>query len=166
MAESVLDGKRMLAVDDEPDVLDTLEDEIKEASPSCEFDKARSYEEAADLLRSHHYDLVILDIMGVRGFELLELAVGRNYRVVMLTAHSFSPESLKKAHDLGARAYLPKEKMGEIVSFLEDALTLEFETGWKRAMRKLEALFDALFEWNWRSKASVERYYEQKKGLP
>ena len=41
-------------------------------------------------------DLVILDIMGVRGFELLELAVSRNLRVVMLTAtrpNSGGPEA-------------------------------------------------------------------------
>jgi hypothetical protein len=91
---------------------------------------------------------------------------GVQIQVVMLTAHALSPEMLKKAHELGARAYLPKQRMSEIVPFLVEALTCEFETGWKRTMGKLEALFDALFEWNWRSKASVERYYEQRKGLP
>jgi hypothetical protein len=52
----------------------------------------------------------------------------------MLTAHALSPENLKRAHDMGARAYLPKSKLGEIVPFLEDVMKYEFEPGWKRLM--------------------------------
>ena len=50
MAASILDGKRVLAVDDEPDVLSTLEDEIQASAPKCQFDKATTYAEAAKLL--------------------------------------------------------------------------------------------------------------------
>ncbi|HEX4921016.1 MAG TPA: response regulator, partial [Candidatus Bathyarchaeia archaeon] len=84
MAASILDGKRVLAVDDEPDVLSTLEDEIQAAAPKCKFDKATTYAEASKLLKSQQYDVVILDIMGVRGFELLEQAVKQDRRVAML----------------------------------------------------------------------------------
>jgi hypothetical protein len=38
----------------------------------------------------------------------------------MLTAHALNPEALKHSIQMGARAYLPKEKLGEIVPFLED----------------------------------------------
>jgi hypothetical protein len=42
-----------LAVDDEPDVLTILEEEILEAAPNCKYEKATNYEVAADkLLRS------------------------------------------------------------------------------------------------------------------
>jgi len=75
MKESVLDGKRILAVDDEPDVLAVLEEEILSACRNCIFDKATTYEQANQLIRSWTYELIILDIMGVRGFDLLELAV-------------------------------------------------------------------------------------------
>ena len=111
-------------VDDEPDVLEVLEGEILDSCPNCKVDKATSYETAADLLKSQTYDLVILDIMGVRGFELLDLAVSRNFKVAMLTAHSLNPASLKRSIEMGARVYLPKEKLGEIVPFLEDMLYL------------------------------------------
>ena len=63
----------------------------------------------------------------VRGFDLLKIAVQKDMRAVMLTAHALSPENLKRAHDMGARAYLPKDKIGEIVPFLEAALKYEFE---------------------------------------
>jgi CheY-like chemotaxis protein len=145
MAASILDGKRVLAVDDEPDVLSTLEDEIQAAAPKCKFDKATTYAEAARLLGSQEYDVVILDIMGVRGFELLDQAVNRNLRVAMLTAHSLNPESLKRAFDMKARAYLPKEKLGEIVPFLEDVITYEYMPGWKRLFAKLGTFFDKTF---------------------
>ena len=71
------------------------------------------------MLKANDYDLVVLDIMGVRGFDLLEIAVTRKFKVAMLTAHALSPEDLKKSHDMGARAYLPKDKLGEVVPFLK-----------------------------------------------
>ena len=93
MAESILNGKRILAVDDEPDILQILEEEIRIAAPKCKLEKATTYEEAANKLESQTFDVVILDIMGVRGFDLLDLAVKKNLRVAMLTAHALTPEA-------------------------------------------------------------------------
>ncbi len=155
MTASVLDGKRILTVDDEPDVLAVLEQEIREACPNCKVEKATTYEQGAELINKNTYDIVILDIMGVRGFDLLELAVKKNLKVGMLTAHALSPEALKKSHDLGARAYLPKDKLGEITPFLEDILTQEYKTGWKRLLEKLENYFEDEFEPDWKKKAGI-----------
>ena len=143
MAESVLNNKRILAVDDEPDILEVLKEEIETAAPTCSLDTASSYEKAVELLTSWTYDLVILDIMGVRGFDLLQLAVKRPYPipVVMLTAHALSPESLRKSIELGARAYLPKDRLGALVPFLEDVLTYEYGAVWRRALKQIEGLF-------------------------
>ena len=140
MKESVLKAKRILMVDDEPDVLETLEAEIRESCDDCVIEKAMTYETAVQLINSNEYDLIILDIMGVRGFDLLEAAVKRDFLVVMLTAHSLNPESLKKARSMRARAYIPKDKLGEIVPFLEDVFRYDFEHGWKRLRYKLENL--------------------------
>ena len=155
MAKSILDGKRILAVDDEPDVLKILEEEISATCPNCKLDKATAYETAAKMLESTDYDVVILDIMGVRGFDLLDLAVKKNFRVAMLTAHALSPEALKKSVELGARAYLPKEKLGEIVPFLEDVLTYEYVPGWKCLYEKLKGFFDSKFESDWEKKTGL-----------
>ena len=146
MKESILNNKKLLIVDDEPDILTTLEAEVLDSCPDSKIDKATSYENAAELLKSKDYDLVILDIMGVRGFDLLEIAVARKCKVVVLTAHALSPEVLKKSHDMGAMAYLPKDKVGELVPFLEDALQYEYKTGWKRLMEKLEGDFNRRFQ--------------------
>ena len=40
MAESVLNNKRILAVDDEPDILEVLKEEIETAAPTCSRDCA------------------------------------------------------------------------------------------------------------------------------
>jgi len=155
MKESILNGKRILAVDDELDILNVLEEEIIEACPECKFDKATTYENAVAMLKSNHYDVVILDIMGVRGFDLLEQAVNRNLRVAMLTAHALTPDALKRSFEMKARAYLPKEKLGEIVPFLEDVLKYEYLSGWKRLLEKLKGFFDSKFETDWEKKTGL-----------
>ena len=118
MSKGILNGKHLLAVDDEPDVLDILEEELGDYG--VDLDRATSYQEANQKISSLTYDLVILDIMGVRGFDLLRYAAVKKLPVVMLTAHALSPETLKKSIELGARAYLPKDQLGQIAPFLED----------------------------------------------
>jgi CheY-like chemotaxis protein len=152
--KSILDGRRILAVDDEPDLLSVLEEEILEACPSCQFDKATNFEKAHEMLQRTSYDLVILDIMGVRGFDLLRHAAIQKFPVAMLTAHALSPEALKRSMELGARAYLPKEKLGEIVPFLEDVLLHEYLPGWKRLLLKLDDFFNGHWGADWRKSES------------
>jgi CheY-like chemotaxis protein len=159
MKESVLNGKSILAVDDELDVLAVLEGEIQEACPRCTFDKSTTFEDASQKLVSSSYDLIILDIMGVRGFDLLERAVLKKLPVAMLTAHALTPEALKKSMEMGARAYLPKEKLGEIVPFLEDVLTYEYLPGWKRLLMKLGGFFNS--RWGDRWKKSDEEFWKE-----
>jgi CheY-like chemotaxis protein len=152
MKESLLKDLRLLLVDDEPDVLDLLREEILEACPDCRIDEAGTYALAQELMISWTYDLVVLDIMGVRGFDLLSLAQVRNFPVAMLTAHALTPEALQRSIELGARAYLPKEKMGDIVPFLEDILRYEQLPGWKRLFDKLGNFFNARFGPDWQNK--------------
>jgi hypothetical protein len=76
----------------------------------------------------------------------LGLAVSRNLKVAMLTAHALNPEAPKRSFEMKARAYLPKEKLGEIVPFLEDVLVYEYLPRWKRLLGKLEGFFAEKFE--------------------
>jgi CheY-like chemotaxis protein len=158
MVESILNNKNILAVDDEPDVLRVLDEEITWVAPKCRFEKATTYAEATKKLESQTYDVVILDIMGVRGFDLLELAVRKKFHVAMLTAHALTPDALKRSFEMKARAYLPKEKLGEIVPFLEDVLRYEYLPGWNRLMKKLEGSFKARWGELW--KKSEEKFWK------
>ena len=159
MTESILNHKKLLIVDDEADVLAIVEGEITESCTNSTIDKATSYEEASDLLKTKEYDLVLLDIMGVRGFDLLEMAVSRGFKVAMLTAHALSSEALKKSHDMGARAYLPKDKLGELVPFLENVLTDEYKTGWKRLLDQLGPDFEKTLGRNWKTNAGITYWF-------
>lgn len=157
MSESVLNDKRILAVDDEPDVLEVLEEEIQMAAPGSRVDTATTFEQANEALLAWTYDLVILDIMGVRGFDLLKRISKRPYPIptVMLTAHAFSPEALKKSISLGARAYLPKDKLGNLVPFLEDVLTYEYGPAWRRVLKEIEGILSKRWGAYWRKPDSA-----------
>lgn len=150
--ESVLNGKRILAVDDEQDVLDVLKEEIMMTAPSCIIDTATTFEQASMLLVSWTYDLAVLDIMGVRGLDLLRMAVERPYPipVVMLTGKALSPEVLKESIARGARAYLPKKHLGAVAPFLEDVLTNEYGPVWRRILKDIEGFFNEGWGPYWR----------------
>ena len=148
MAESILNGIRVLAVDDEPDVLDTLED-LLDGYAGLILDRATDYDTGYHLLRSWTYDAVILDIMGVRGFDLLNASVHLGFPTVMLTAHAFSAKALQTSIEMGARAYIPKENMIDIADFLEDVLALEYGSGLKRMFQRLGGIFNKKFGSRW-----------------
>lgn len=157
--EAKLQGLNILIVDDEPDILSVLEEEIAEACPNCRILMAETYEWARDLLDTTPLDLVILDIMGVRGFDLLNASVHLGFPTVMLTAHAFSAADLKRAIEMGARAYIPKEKMFDIAAFLEDVLTLEHRSNLKRMFQRLGSVFNKKFGSQWME--DEKTYWEQ-----
>jgi CheY-like chemotaxis protein len=158
MMESILNNKRLLAVDDEPDVLETLKEQL-DGFDGLIFDKATDYDTGYELIRSWTYDLVILDIMGVRGFDLLNASVSLGFPAIMLTAHALSVDALRTSIKMGARAYLPKEKMSEIVSFLEDVLILEHRPGWRRLFERLGSYFNTSFGRDWQK--DEKTFWEQ-----
>ena len=117
--QAILENKKVLVVDDEPDILESIE----EALEHCSVDTADDYETAEQLLKSRAYDIVVLDIMGVNGYELLAVANEQEVPAVMLTAHALSADNFAKSMDEGACAYLPKEKLFDINVFLSDVLS-------------------------------------------
>ena len=64
MSKSILDGRHILVVDDEPDILAVLEEEIKFDCSQCTIDKATTYEQAHDLIRKNEYDVVSTKLFG------------------------------------------------------------------------------------------------------
>jgi len=99
----ILEDKLILAVDEEEDVLEIIEEELSDAA-NITVHAAPTFRQAQQSLVSYTYDLVILDIMGVGGFYLLEIANNAAFPIVVLTAHAFTPDALKKSIELGARA--------------------------------------------------------------
>ncbi len=148
-SSEVLKDKFILVVDDEQDVLDIIREELATV-PNLTLNTATTFEKGREYLVSYTYDLVILDIMGVRGFDLLKIAANSNLPVVMLTAHALNPEALKQSIELGARAYLPKDKLGSLIPFLEDVVRLSYQSVWKKALDQVVTIFDKRFGSDWR----------------
>jgi len=149
--EDLLKGKRILIVDDEPDILETL----SEILDMCLIDTAPDFETAQKFLNKNQYDLAIFDIMGVRGYDLLELANERDIPALMLTAHAVSPDNLVRSIKGGAQSYLPKDKISDIPLYIRDILEVR-EKGdtEKRAkwFERLEPYFDRKFGEGWKQK--------------
>ena len=148
--KNLLDDKRILIVDDEPDVLDTLEDLL----PMCHVVKASSFDEAKMLLETQGFDMAILDIMGVDGYKLLEIANERKVIVVMLTAHAFSLEDTIRSFKEGAASYVPKEELANIITYLDDILEAK-EKGksfWWRWLERFKPHYDKKFGFDWKDR--------------
>jgi DNA-binding NtrC family response regulator len=144
----ILKDKKILIVDDEPDILETL----MELLDMCLIDSAPDFETGKKFLSKNTYDAAILDIMGVRGYDLLQITTQKEIPALMLTAHALSPEHLIKSIKEGAHSYVPKDKMVDIETFLGD-LILAHEKGLKKHGRWFEWLkpfFDKQFGPEWR----------------
>lgn len=151
-----LAGKTILIVDDEPDVLETLEELLDE----CEVVKAASFQQAAEYLNTRHFDIALLDIMGVKGYDLLDLAREKGVIAVMLTAHALSPEDTVKSFKKGAASYVPKDRIVNLTTYLNDILEAEDKgenVRW-RWLKRLGKYYNRKFGPDW--KKSDEKFWE------
>jgi DNA-binding NtrC family response regulator len=139
----IIMGKRLLVVDDERDILETLTELLE----VCKIDRASSFEEAKKHLEQYDYDLVVLDIMGVKGFDLLEIANRRKIPALMLTAHSLNMESLRRSVEKGAAYFVPKQKIAEIATYVADVLEAKEskQNPWTWWLKRLGSFFDGIF---------------------
>ena len=142
----ILEGKKLLIVDDEQDVIETLKDLLD----TCTIDTAADFQTAEKLLNQNKYDVAILDIMGVKGYDLLEIANKNGVPALMLTAHALSPDDFGKSISGGAKAYIPKEKMTEIAVFVADLIKAQRgdEKPYKWFSR-LKSFFEQRFGKDW-----------------
>jgi CheY-like chemotaxis protein len=149
-SDDLLKGKKILVVDDELDILDTLVDMLDQ----CDVETASSFESAKELLDRKDYDAAILDIMGVRGFDLLDIATKKKIPALMLTAHGLNPDNLVGSIKLGAKSYIPKDKIGDLALYLTDLFRAQ-ERGIDKSGNwfvRLSEFFDARFGHGWKNK--------------
>ncbi len=118
MTKDVLEGKKILIVDDEPDVVET----IKDLLGMCSLVEAYTFEDARDFFEQESFDMAILDIMGVDGYKLLEIAKDKDIPAIMLTANALSVSHTVRSFKGGAAFYVPKEEMIHIERFLREIL--------------------------------------------
>ena len=156
-AADILNDKIILVVDDEPDVTDTVEDLLD----MCMVRKANDFDTARQYLMSFTFDIVILDIMGVNGFDLLKISVKRGFPTVMLTAYALTPEALEKSIKLGAVSFLPKEKMNVLDNFLAEVVLKGGQPIWEKIFDKLGGFFNKRFGPDWKQRNEFFEQFEQ-----
>jgi DNA-binding NtrC family response regulator len=146
--KKVLKGKHVLIVDDEKDILDIL----VELLSMCKIDTALTFEEAKKLLENNYYDIAVLDIMGVKGYDLLAIANEKKVPALMLTAHALSKESLKKSFQEGASYFVPKDEINKIDTFVADVIDAreKKKNVFVRWYERLSVFYDNRFGPDWR----------------
>ncbi|NIV97975.1 response regulator [Candidatus Saccharibacteria bacterium] len=146
--EELLKDKVVLIVDDETDVTDSVE----EILDMCDVYKANDYDTADQYLLSYTFDIVVLDIMGVNGFDLLKTSVKRGFPTVMLTAYALTPEALEKSIKFGAVSFLPKQKMDELGDFLAAVVLKGGQPNWDKLFDRLSGFFSKHFGPDWKER--------------
>ena len=148
MTKSFLKDKHILAVDDEQDIIETIQEILDTAT----VDVAKDYETASEKIYNTQYDLAILDIMGVNGIKLLEECVKRDIPAIMLTANAMNPRSLIESIKKGAISYLSKEHLSDLDTLIDELMGAKSQgkPTWKLLFDKLGDHFDLRFGDNWK----------------
>ncbi|EAZ94422.1 response regulator receiver domain protein [Flavobacteria bacterium BAL38] len=118
--------KKILIVDDEPNIVMTLEYTFKKSN--YEVFIARDGQEALDILKTNFPDIIILDIMMpmVDGFATLEQIrkdANLTHTKVMFLSAKNKESDIEKGLALGADAYLTKPfSIKKVVEKVEELL--------------------------------------------
>ena len=146
--QSILKGKKLLFVDDEIDLLEVIKEQFADSIVKT----ANDFESGLKLINEDVFELVILDIMGVDGFELLKACVRHQFPAAMLTAQAINVGSINKAIREGAVSFLPKEELGklpEIVAEILEAIQ-QGKTHWDKLFERLGSFFREKLGVSWK----------------
>ena len=79
----------------------------------------------------------------------------------MLTAHALTQEALKKSSKLGAVSFVPKDKMSELRTHLEDVVMGEGRPVWQKLFDRLGSYFNKHFGPDWKEKDKFFKEFEK-----
>ena len=125
-ADPLLSGKRVLVIDDEQIIRDTVRDVL--AKFGCAVDTARDGDEATAMISQHSFDLVLTDIRmpGKTGYEVFRAVrdVHPDYPVIFMTGFGYDPShSIIRAEPEGLSAVLFKPfKVDELLKEVRAAV--------------------------------------------
>ena len=143
----------ILLVDDEIDTLETLIDLLD--SSHYLLDTAENYRQARQKLHARQYDLAIIDIMGVQGFELLE-EFAYQLPCIIFTARALSRNELLRSLKHRAARFLPKDHITEISEHVFEVLEV-----WEKYQSNPSKATQALWK-TWIQKISLKNFWGTK----
>ncbi len=139
MSESAKNKKEILVVDDEKNILSSLEGILSDEGFSVL--KAGDGETALDLVKTKSPDLVMLDIWlpGMDGIQVLKAikAIGPDTKVIMMSGHG-SIEAAVMTTKIGAFDFIEKPlSMENVISVVKAAFSSEPEKGKGKSKKKI-----------------------------
>jgi len=118
-----------------------MEKALKDVYPALQFHKATTYEEGLQLMLSYTFDLVISGTGLKQGAELIDLALRRNFPVVIISENGRSPEDLNRLYGLKVKAVSSKQDTMEIVRHAGEILKVPNGPCLRRIMGKTHRLY-------------------------
>ena len=138
-----MDAKKVLVVDDEPDIAELVSYNLKKEGYSVST--SADGEEALDMIRKGNFDFVVLDLMlpGIQGIEICRILRSepktRNLPVLMLTAKGDEVDRVlgleMGADDYMSKPFSPRELIARIRAVLR-------RTGARRAEDRIILIGD------------------------
>ena len=116
MVQSTVRQARVLAIDDSPEFLSSLQSFFETTPDFCLVGTAQSGREGLELARKLHPDLVLMDLQmtGMNGLEATSLIRRRfpEIAVVIITAHEI-PNLRQVCHTSGACDFVKKSRLNQ-----------------------------------------------------
>ncbi|GIL16500.1 MAG: hypothetical protein BroJett040_02510 [Oligoflexia bacterium] len=129
----MLKGKRILVVDDEPDLRDILKDEFEFCGATVAI--AENGKEALHLIKETTFDLILSDIRmpGGDGVTLAKEVKAMNHsKPVMMLITGFADITSDRAYDLGIEGFFTKPFNLEVITRSAQSAMLEPNERWSR----------------------------------
>ncbi len=138
MDGQILEGKRILVVDNEREILNIL----SEALAASEVVVAGNLDEARFLIAEKIFDLAILDAVGVKGCDLLQDCQAHKLPAAMLTPREVEVRSINEAMKRGVMSFFPRDDLHRLPETVADLLEhLEKGRFSTRFFRRIRAAF-------------------------
>ena len=107
-----MDGKRILVVDDDPDLLFLVAHGVKSLSPDYQVNTANNAIAALEQVQKQNFDLVVTDFMmpDMTGLELVQKVqeISPGTRLVLMTAHHDTKRIRGNSKELGLAGFVGK----------------------------------------------------------
>ena len=142
MKRNGLINKRILGVCGRTDILQTLEDKIKDGCPKCWFDKVTTAEEACRLMMLFSYHLLVVDETNLKKFPRSESSSIQNFPLVVLTGNGKLPVDQENSFAPNIYGYLPANRLEKTIPIISRLLSIEFVPRWQSPFKRYGGIFN------------------------
>lgn len=137
----------LLGLSHESDLLQTLDNQLSKSCPQSWFHKAYDFHTAVQYLASYTYELVIVDINIIGGYELIIRASAHKFPVLVLVNNYKQLTPSEQEISSEAQAVLLKREISEVnmVSIIEKIILPKNNLKWNRTSKDFKKWWLMIF---------------------